>query len=269
MPIVWNDKARAQLPPRTRDAVPAFKHGKRETIWAAIKKGLALRGKYDPIDGTFVKGRNQTTPELAKLMEACEAIARADDPPALGDLDVAAAFYVLVNKVAHNQPRALLLATLPVGSVFHVYVRAQSFGVTPSYVNWNDPFKLVAAPADYHPVDLEWRAILLAQTDEVRAECKQIARDFWPSAHLGQKTTIAWAFFEEKAWSDEVCNAWLEKGVQRHVPLNAMVSDFEIAKKIIADKSSSWNYMPLIERFGDEMLPVLIEMAEQNRRFHE
>ena len=177
---------------------------------------------------------------------------------------MAAAFCTLVNKIAYNQPRALLLATLPVPRAFHVYLRAQRFSVTPNYVNWNNPFQLVAAPsADYHPADLEWRAILLAQTDEVRAECKQIATEIWPSAHLWQKTTIAWAFFEEKAWSDEVCAEWLAKGVQRHVPLNAMVSDFELAKKIIADKSSSWNYMPLIERFGDAMLPVIVEMADK------
>jgi hypothetical protein len=263
MPIVWNDKARAQLPPRTREAVPAFRHGKRETIWAAIKKSFALRGKYDPIDGTFVKGRNLTTPELAKLMEACETIARAEEPPTLDDLDVAAAFYVLVNKVATNQPRALTLATLPVPRAFHVYLRAQSFSVTPNYVNWNNPFQLVVAPADHVPFDADWRAVLLAQPDEVRAECKQIARDFWASAHLGQKTTLAWAFFEDEAWSGEVCAAWLAKGVQRHVPLNAMVSDFEVAKRIIADKSSSWNYMPLIERFGDAMLPVIVEMADK------
>ena len=263
MPIVWNDKARAQLPLRTREAAPAFKPGKPQTIWANIKKSFALRGKYDPIDGTFVKGRNLTTPDLAKLMEACEKIARADEPPALDDLDIAAAFYVLVNKVANGQPRALCLATLPVPRAFQVYLRAQSFSVTPNYINWNDPFKLVVAPADYTPFEQEWRAIMLAQPDEVRAECKQIARDFWASAHLGQKTTIAWAFFEETAWSDEVCAAWLEKGVQRHVPLNAMVSELELAKKIIAVKSGMWNYAPLIERFGDEMLPILVEMADK------
>ncbi len=263
MPIVWNEKARAQLPPRTRDAVPALKHGKRETIWAAIKKSFALRGKYDPIDGTFVKGRNLTTPDLAKLMEECERIARADDPPALDDVLVAAAFYALVHKVAYNQPRALVLATLPAPRAFHVYLRAQSFSVTPNYVNWNNPFQLILAPADYVPFDADWRNILLAQPDDIRAECKQIARNFWPSAHLGQKTTIAWAFFDETAWSDEVCEAWLAKGVQRQIPLNAMLSDFELAKKIIALKDSSWNYMPLIERFGDAMLPVIVEMADK------
>ena len=92
---------------------------------------------------------------------------------------------------------------------------------------------------------------------------QEIAADAWPSAHLGQKTTIAWAFFEEKAWSDEVCNAWVEKGVQRYVPLNAMVTDFELAKKIISDKYSDWTYTPLIDRFGDAMLPVIIEMADK------
>jgi hypothetical protein len=263
MPIVWTDKARAQLPPRTREDAPAFKHGKRDTIWAAIKKALALRGKYDPIDGTFVKGKNLTTPELAKLMEECEKIARADEPPALDDVDIAAAFCVLVTKIAYNQPRALCLATLSVPRAFHVAMRAQTFGVTPNYVNWNDPFRLIAVPAELQLVDLEWRNVILAQTDDVRAECKQIARDFWPSALLGQKTALAWAFFEEKAWSDEVCSAWVEKGIQRNVPLNAMVSDFELAKKIIADKSSNWNYAPLIERFGDQMLPVIVEMAEK------
>jgi hypothetical protein len=263
MPIVWNDKARAQLPPRTREAVPAFKHGKRETIWAAIKKSFALRGKYDPIDGTFVKGRTLATPEHAKLMEACETLARAEEPPALDDLEVAAAFFVLTSKLVYNHPRALVLATLPVPRAFQTYLRAQSFAVTPHYVNWNDPFRLIPAPPDSSVVDLEWRASILAQTDEVRAECKQIARDFWAGASLGPKTTIAWAFFDEKDWSDEVCNAWLAKGVQRTIPLNAMVSDFEVAKKIISDKSSSWDYMPLIERFGDQMLPVIIEMADK------
>ena len=105
MPIVWNEKARAELPPRTREAVPAFKHGKRDTIWATMKKSFALRGKYDPIDGTFVKGRALVTPELAKLMEECEKIARAEEPPALDDdVHVAAAFYALLSKIATGHP---------------------------------------------------------------------------------------------------------------------------------------------------------------------
>ena len=65
MPIVWNDKARAQIPPRTREAAGPFKPQKPETIWAAVHKTFGKRGNYDPIEGTFVKGRSLATPEMA------------------------------------------------------------------------------------------------------------------------------------------------------------------------------------------------------------
>jgi hypothetical protein len=260
--IAWNDKARAQILPRTREAAGPFKPAKPQTIWGIVHKTFGKRGNYEPIEGTFVKGRSLATPDLAALMEKCEPIARSEEVPALDDVDVAAAFFALASKHAHSHMLAFLLATMPVPRAFHVHLRSRDFDVTPKYVNWNNPFYLHAAPANADAFDPEWRKTLLAQSDEVRAECKRIAKDLWPRANLGQKTTIANAFFEEEAWADEVCRAWLAAGPQRNIPLNDLVTDFELAKALVKHKDGSWSYMRLIERFGDAMLPVLIELAD-------
>jgi hypothetical protein len=103
MPIVWNDKARAQILPRTREQAGDFKPGNRGKIWAAIQKTFALRGKYDPIDGTFVKGQTLATPQLAALMDKCVPIAKCEDVPTIDDIDVAGAFVALASKHAYTQ----------------------------------------------------------------------------------------------------------------------------------------------------------------------
>ncbi len=263
MGIVWTDKAREAITRRTRAEVPPFKPGKPETIWAAIRKSLALRNKYDPIDGTFVKGRTLTTPELAKLMEKCEAIARSTDAPSFEDVDVAASFIALLDRVANGQARALLLATSPVPFVFEAQLRSRDFDVTPHYTNWNDPFRLIAAPPDAPSqlFDAEWRNILLAQPDEVRSACQKIAKSFVArSPNLIQRTTIAFAFFEDSLGND-VARAWLATGKTRNPKIYAMVTDFELARQLVMKKDGSWLYFDLIETFGDKMLPLLVELA--------
>jgi hypothetical protein len=262
MPIVWNDKARARLPARRREDVPAPVRGDKKTIWAAVRKSLAARPRYDPVEITFVRGRSLTTPALADLMEKCATIAASDEPPALDDVDVAAALAVLLTKHAYGRSLGLLLATLPVPRAFEAHLRSRDFAVQPSYVNLNDPFRLVGAPADADTVDAEWRRILLAQPDEIRAECKEVAGAAMAAgANLGKRTTIANAFFEETAWCDDVCRDWLARGVRRSAPLNDIVCDFDLATAIIRNRDSAWAYVPLVERFGERMLPVLVAMA--------
>ncbi len=262
MPIVWDDKARARVAPRRRESVSPPKTVKPATVWAAIRKNLGVRGRYDPIEGTYVKGRNQSPPENAALMEKCEPIARSEEPPIIDDQEVAAAFLALTSKVSHGHPMAFLLATKSLPFAFGALLRSRDFEVAPRYVNGNDPFKLLTAPADSPVVDTEWRSTLLAAPEEVRAECKQIAMSFLARApNLGQRTTIAYAFFEEPL-GDDVCRAWIAKGINRAVPLNALVRDFELAKTIVKNKDSSWNYFDLIETFGEAMLPVIIELAQ-------
>ncbi len=263
MPIVWSDALRSSLPPKTRALAPAFKPGDAKTLWAAIRKAHAPRSnKYDPVQSAFVKGRSLTTPDLAALMEKCETLLALEEPPSIDDRDLAAAFLALASKHAYSQPLAFLLATLPVARAFAAFVRSCDFSVVPRWAQANNPFRLVVAPPETEVVDPSWRAVLLAQPDEIRAECKDIARAAWTEANLGLKTTLAYAFFEESAWCDEACRGWLGHASQTSGVLNDVVCDFELAKAMMAKKTSAWNYLPLVDRFGEAMLPLLVTMGE-------
>ena len=262
MPIVWTDRARQALPASAREKAPAFEPAKPEAIWAALRRALAPRGKYDPLQIAFVKGRGLTTPELAALMEKCEAIASVDAPPALDDRDVAAALAALAAKLVYGQATSLLLAILPVPRAFAALLRARDFAVVPRFANLNDPYRLVAAAPEADVVDADWRAILLAQPDEIRAECKEIARAFLPRANLGQRLTLAHAFFEESEWGDAVCRDWIARGVRPSPYLVAVVHDFELVRPLLLGKDGTYAFSSvLVDRFGERMLPVLIELA--------
>ncbi len=265
MPIVWNPKARAEISPTKREDVDDdYKPGKPGPIWEQMRKQFAMRGQQDPITTTFVAGRANSAPALAALMEKCEPLARSETPPTFDDPAVAAAFTVLATKLAWNNAWNYVHAVAPsVPFAFETRIRSLALSTDPNYINWNNPFRLVAAPNDSSSVDKEWRAILLAQPDEIRAECKKIALALLPQANLGQRTTIAYTFFEEPL-GDDVCRAWLKTAnVNRVAPLNALVQDLELAKEIIANKDSAWDYFDLIERFGDAMLPLLVGLAEK------
>lgn len=264
MPIVWNPKARAEISPTKREDVDEYKPGKPGPVWENMRKQLAMRGKQDPIDATFVHGRSKSPPALAALMEKCEPLARSETPPTFDDPEVAAAFTVLATKLAWNNAWTFVRAASPsIPFAFETRLRALGLATEPNYLNWSDPFRLLAAPNDSNSVDKDWRAILLAQPDEIRAECKKIALALYPQGNLGQKTTIAYTFFEEPL-GDEVCRAWIKTGnVSRNAPLNALVQDLELAKEIVANKDSAWDYFDLIERFGDAMLPILVTYAEK------
>src|SRR6185437_953691 len=211
---------------------------------------------------TFVKGRSLTTPDLASLMEKCQTLVVCEEPPALGDRDVAGALAAMIVKHAYNRAVPLLRASLPTQKAFAAHVRSREFAVIPRWANANDPFRLIIAPPETDVVDLEWRDILLAEPDDVRAECKEIARAAWSGANLGLRATLAYAFFEETEWCNEACRAWLGNPARKPGALNAIVADFELAKKLLADKTSAWNYLPLIDRFGEAMLPVLVGLAD-------
>ena len=263
MPIVWTDKARAELKARRREDVTPLKRADPKKTWAAIRKSLAIQAnnKYDPIDGTFVKGRSLTTPDLAALMEKCEPIAKSDDVPKVEDVDVAAALIVLLGKARGAPVVTLLLATSPVPFVFEAQLRARDFDVSPRYINWQNPFRMIAAPADAQLVDGEWRNILLAQPDDVRQQCKEVGMRFLArSPNLGQRTTVAYCFFEEPMGND-VVRAWLAAKSTRNPTLNAMVTDFDLATELVKKKDGSWDYYDFIATFGERMLPLLIELA--------
>jgi len=266
MPIVWNEKARAQLAPTRREDVAPYKPRKPDPIWEQIRKNLAVRGdKLDPVASAFVLGRSKTTPELAALMEKCEPLARSETTPVLDDVSVAAALASILSRVAWAHAWELVLAASPsIPFAFEARLRAYDFDVTPRWLNWNDPLRLVVPAADaQNQVDQEWRARLLALPDEIRAQCKQVARRFLDrGANLSQRTTIAYAFFEEPL-GDDVCRDWIKAGVGRQAPLHALVQDFDLAKQLVLEKSGSWDYFDLIERFGDRFLPVLVGLAEK------
>jgi hypothetical protein len=268
MPIVWTDKARAELTARRPEDVPPFKRGNPQTIWAGIRKSLAPNAntKYDPIDGTFVKGRPRTTPELGALMEKCEVLARSDEPPRLDEVDVAAAFTTLLAKITHERVSTLLLASTALPFAFETTLRGRDFAVTPQYLSTQVPFQLNGAPLDAQIVDGEWRNILLAQPKDVRDQCKEIAtRYLAQSPNLGQRTTIAYVFCGEPGvWEtlgNDVARAWLATGNTRNPTLHAMVTDFDLARELVMKKDGSWAYYDLIQTFGDRMLPLLIELA--------
>ncbi|HEY1954601.1 MAG TPA: DUF4132 domain-containing protein [Polyangiaceae bacterium] len=262
MPIVWTEGARKALPSRTREQASPPPVGDAKTIWEAVRKSFAMRNKWDPIEATFVKGRSLTTPELAALMEKCQTIVSVDEPPVLEDRDVAGALAAMIVKHAYNRGVPLLRASLPTAKAFAAHVRSREFAVVPRWASGNDPFRLVAAPPESEHVDVEWRDIVLAAPDEVHAECKEIARAAWPSANLGLRTTLAYTFFEEIDWCNEACRAWLGSAARKPAALNVIVTDFELAQKLVAHKNSAWNYLPLLDRFGDAMLPVLVAMAD-------
>ena len=264
MPIVWNAKARAEISPTRREDVEEYKPLKPGPLWESVRKQFAMRGKVDPRDTTFVNGRSKTTPELAALMEKCDALARSETPPTFDDVTLAAAFTVLTTKLSWNHAWPFVLAASPsLAFAFETQLRSHDFVTEPNYLNWNDPFRLVGAPANHCTVDTDWRARLLSQPDEIRAECKKVALRFLERApNLGQRTTIAYTFFEEPL-GDDVCRAWVKAGLKRQAPLNAIVQDLELAKELIANKDSAWDYFDLIERFGDRMLPVIIDLAQK------
>ena len=154
MPIVWDDAARTTLPKKTRAEAPPFAPGDAKRLWAAIRKAHAVRGnKYDPVQAVFVQGRSLTTPELAALMEKCEALFALEEPPAVEDRDVCAAFLALASKLAYSQPLAFVLATLPLPRAFAAFVRSCDFGVVPRWTRMSDPFRLVVAPPETDAID--------------------------------------------------------------------------------------------------------------------
>ena len=81
--------------------------------------------------------------------------------------------------------------------------------------------------------------------------------------NLGQKTTLAYTFFDGPALIDgnAVCREWLGK-VDRYTPLYGIVTDFDLACDIVKTKEASWAYGELVEKFGERMLPVLLELAK-------
>jgi hypothetical protein len=263
MPIVWNPKARSDLAPTRREDVAEYKPQKAAPIWERIHRYFQMRGKADPVATTFVDGRSKTSPELASLMEKCEPLIRSESPPVIDDVDVAAVFVTLVGKLAWAQAWDYVLASsasLPFA--FEVRLRSYDFDALPKYVNWSDPFRLIAAADDSRVVDRDWRARLLSQPDAIRAECKQIAARFTAKPGLARRTTIAYTFFDLPL-GDEVCREWIKVGVNRTAPLHALVRDFELAKELVALKDGEWEYFNLVERFGDLMLPTLVAFAEK------
>ncbi len=271
MPVVWTPEARKQLLPRTRAQAGAPpKQPKTKPAWEKFRKALAVRGKYDPMQGTFVAGRNQATTEHAALMEKCEAIARSEEPPTIDDVGVAAAFLALSEKLANRVGLELLLGTKGVVFAYHAWLRSRDFGVTPSYVNWNQPFFLHAAAGDggdtaYAYFASYWRGLLLPQPEAVRAECKQLARTFFERGNLGQRTIVASSFFEEQSWTKAVCKDWLARGKWSPELLYPIASDLETAKEMIEKREWSRSFAELVETFGEALLPLLVEATKAPR----
>ncbi|CAN5379755.1 hypothetical protein BH09MYX1_BH09MYX1_18910 [soil metagenome] len=254
--IDWTEEARKNLLPRDLTGAVAPRLPKPEKAWTEIKARFKPRPNYDPIEANFVTHRGQATAENARLMEAGEKIVRAETAPEIpNDVDVAAGLLTSIGYLATRRQMADYFA-LKRGFpfAFHVALRSRDFAM-------GRPQHLIAAAPDQRGFDGEWRTMLRGLSPELRAECKEIAKPFWERGSLAQRTTIAYVFFEEHAWGDAIAAQWLPQKNRMLEYLYPIVHDFELAKQLVRGRENARSFLELVETFGDEMLPVLLEVG--------
>ncbi len=260
MSLHWTEEAKKTL--LSRDATGGAKPRlpKPEKAWAEIKARLKPRPNWDPIEANFVTHRGQATPDNAKRMEAATALIRSETPPPVEDIDALAAMIVCLGYLATRRQVLDWIATVRgYPFAFRVAMRARDFAV-------GRPQHLVASAPDARDLDGEWRTILRGVDPDVRAECKEIAREFWEQGHLGRRTTIAYVFFEEAAWGDAVAKQWLAEKNRPLAFLYPIVRDFDVARELVQKRENARSFLELLETFGERMLPTLLEVgaAPQN-----
>jgi hypothetical protein len=256
MSLVWTSEARAKLISRARGEVLEAKRGPIGAAWGSIRKALAQR---DVIARTFVEGRERAVPPFDAWMKRCESLARNPTMPTFGDANVAAAFAVLMAKhVDHALVTVVYSQKRGVAFAFDVALRMLAMEVAAR------PMYLHARTTPVLP-DVAWRATLLAQPDEIRAQCIEIAERGWPAASLAQKTTIAYAFFEREDWAREVCRAWVDAGDFPHEALYPIARELDVASALVRKRTQSRSLLELVETFGEAIVPLLAEIASTAR----
>ncbi len=257
--IVWSEEARKTLLPRSREHAKAVKWPPARPAWERLK-----REARQP-EQRFVNGRSLAAPPLASIMERCGELMTLETPPAAWDVDTAAALMALLYPSAHTPILASVMHTSGLPGVVRVVLR--SLELTAETVR--DPknhWAYVLRTVTRTPGSDRLRAPLLAATDAVRAECKEVARAAWDGASLGQKTTLAYAFFEEERWTDEVTRAWMTVADPPQVDiLYPIVRDMDAVRAFFPRRQQSRSFLELVETFGDAALPLLTEVFEAPR----
>lgn len=255
MTLQWTDEARKGLLPRSFEDAAKPRLPKLDKAWKEILARLKPRANWDPIAVNFVTHRGQATEDNAKRMEAAEKLIRSETPPEIDDVDAAAALITCLGYLAsRRQVIDFIAAQKGFPFAFKVALRSRDFTL-------GRPQHLIAAAPDARAMDAEWRTILRGVSKEDRAACREIAKKAWSSANIGQKTTIAYAFFEEADWANEVCKLWLDQKNRALDYLYPIVRDFAVAKRLVEERENARSFLELVETFGDAMLPILLEVG--------
>ena len=259
MSVAWTEAARKQLVSRSGEGAIPPKRPAVGAAWGTVRRALKSPGAFE---NAFVQGRERTSPEYAELMSRAAVHARSSTMPRFDDPRVAATFALLVTTI--REDNALLTSIFPrqgLAFAFEVSLVLSMMDVTTSMgTSWVHDRTTRAEP------DRFFRDVLLAEPDEIRAECKDIARRLWLSAALVQKTTIAYTFFDEPAWTSEVCRAWASS--TEPFPADvvyAIVTELETARALVKRRTQARSLLELIETFGDDALPLLVEAAGNPR----
>jgi hypothetical protein len=246
--LVWNPEARKQLLPRTRKEVDPKIYAV-GAAWGSVRQALRYADQH------MFSNASSAKPPYRGWMERCEAFAKTSTMPKFDDPDVAAVFALLLGTQVHH---ALVDTIYPKqrGIAFAFDVALRMVGMELN----GRPAVVQARTTPAEPA-VQWRDVLLTQSAEVIASCKEVAARLWPSASLAQKTTIAYALFEETAWAREVCVESLEKGVWSPAVLYPIVPDLELAMSLAQKRTQSRSLLELVETFGEAILPALVEVA--------
>lgn len=121
--------------------------------------------------------------------------------------------------------------------------------------------KAIAVP-DWKPLPV--RALFVAASDDARASCVTAFEKAWASGSLAQRTGMA-LVTSRADWGNEVARAWLEEKVLWPELIYPIVTDLELAKKVVAKRSSSRAYYELVSTFGDALFPLLEEIFANPR----
>ncbi|HEY2366193.1 MAG TPA: hypothetical protein VGH87_07405, partial [Polyangiaceae bacterium] len=247
--MVWTEAARKQLVARSGEGAVAPKRPAVGAAWGTVRRAL---GYANMVEDAFVQGRERASPEYADLMSRAAVCARSRTMPRFDDPRVAAVFALLVTTI--QEDNALLTSIFPrqgMAFAFEVSLELATIDVTTNLgTSWAHD-RTTAASLVFGP-DRFFRDVLLAEPDEIRAECKDVGRRRWPSATLVQRTTIAYTFFDEPAWTREVCRAWAASADPFPADVvYAIVTDLDVARELVNRRTHARSLLELVETFGD------------------
>jgi len=259
MSVAWTEAARKQLVSRSGEGAIAPRRPAVGAAWGTVRRALKFSGAFD---AAFVDGRERTSPEYADLMQRAAVHARSSTMPRFDDPRVAAVFALLVTTI--QKDNALLTSIFPrqgMAFAFEVSLVLSTMDVTTNLgTSWVHDRTTRGEPERF------FRDVLLAEPDEIRAECKDVGKRRWPSETLVQKTTIAYTLFEERAWTSEVCAAWASSTDPFPADfVYPIVTDLEVAGELVKRRTQAKSLLELIETFGQDALPMIAEAASSPR----